>query len=171
LRALPAIALWLALVAARPVVADTTAREVLEHYAGLAYAAYSDAHAGAVHLHETVRALIARPTEDTLAGARAGWRAARVPYQQTEAFRFANPLVDEWEGRVNAWPLDEGLIDYVASRPGFALDENPYAAVNVIANQQITLSGRTIDARRIDAELLTDTLHQIDHIEANVAIG
>ena len=36
-----------------------------------------------------------------------------VPYQQTEAYRFGNAIVDDWEGRVNAWPLDEGLIDYV----------------------------------------------------------
>ena len=27
---------------------------------------------------------------------------------QTEAFRFGNAIVDDWEGRVNSWPLDEG---------------------------------------------------------------
>ena len=32
---------------------------------------------------------------------------------QTEGFRFGNAIVDDWEGKVNAWPLDEGLIDYV----------------------------------------------------------
>jgi len=31
-----------------------------------------------------------------------------VPYQQTEVYRFGNPIVDAWEGKVNAWPLDEG---------------------------------------------------------------
>ena len=51
-----------------------------------------------------------------------------MPYQQTEVFRFGNPIVDEWEGRVNAWPLDEGLIDYVAACYGGGTDENPYAA-------------------------------------------
>ena len=35
---------------------------------------------------------------------------------QTEAFRFGNKIVDDWEGRVNSWPLDEGLIDYVSAR-------------------------------------------------------
>ena len=45
------------------------------------------------------------------------WIAARVPYQQTEVYRFGNRIVDDWEGRVNAWPLDEGLIDYVDTVP------------------------------------------------------
>ena len=45
--------------------------------------------------------------------ARAAWVAARIPYMQTEAFRFGNKIVDDWEGKVNSWPLDEGLIDYV----------------------------------------------------------
>ena len=33
---------------------------------------------------------------------------------QSEVFRFGNAVVDDWEGQMNAWPLDEGLIDYVA---------------------------------------------------------
>ena len=58
--------------------------------------------------------------------ARARWLEARVPYQRTEAYRFGNPIVDGWEGKVNAWPLDEGLIDYVDQSYGGATDENPY---------------------------------------------
>ena len=54
--------------------------------------------------------------------ARTAWLAARVPYQQTEAYRFGNPIVDDWEGKLNAWPLDEGLIDYVDASYGGATD-------------------------------------------------
>ena len=93
-------------------------------------------------------ALIAAPSAEALQAARAAWLAARVPYQQTEVFRFGNPIVDEWEGKVNAWPLDEGLIDYVDAGYGGATDENPYAALNVIANPSFTLSGGTVDASR-----------------------
>jgi uncharacterized iron-regulated protein len=25
-------------------------------------------------------------------------------------YRFGNPIVDDWEGKGDAWPLDEGLI-------------------------------------------------------------
>ena len=50
-------------------------------------------------------------------------------------------------------------------------DENPYYTANVIANPQLMLSGRTIDASTIDQALLQETLHEVDGIEANVATG
>ena len=71
--------------------------------------------------------------------ARNAWLAARVPYQQTEAFRFGNRVVDEWEGRVNSWPLDEGLIDYTAASYGDESDFNYFYSANVIANEIIDL--------------------------------
>ena len=94
-----------------------------------------------------------------------------MPYQQTEAYRFGNAIVDEWEGKVNAWPLDEGLIDYVDPSYGGATDENPYAAINVIASPSFTLSGGAVDASAITPELLEGTLQEADAIEANVATG
>ena len=74
---------------------------------------YEDALTTAKALDQAVDALIAKPSAETLAAAREAWKAARIPYQQTEVYRFGNAIVDDWEGRVNAWPLDEGLIDYV----------------------------------------------------------
>jgi putative iron-regulated protein len=114
---------------------------------------------------------VAEPTDDNLSAARNAWKAARIPYMQTEALRFGNVIVDEWEGKVNAWPLDEGLIDYVAGAYGTESDENPYYAANVIANEKLMLSGRVIDARTIDKKLLAETLHELDGIESNVATG
>ena len=101
--------------------------------------------------------------------ARQAWIEARVPYQQTEGYRFANPFVDAWEGKVNAWPLDEGLIDCVDAGYGAVGDENPYGTLNVIANPTFTLSGREIDATEITPELLEEALREADAIEANVA--
>lgn len=147
-------------------------KAVLEHYADQAHATYEDALISARALDKAVERLLAEPSEDKLAAARMAWKAARVPYQQTEAYRFGNAIVDDWEGKVNAWPLDEGLIDYVSSRSyGEESDENPYYTANVIANEQLVLSGRTIDARRITKELLAESLHEIDEVEANVATG
>lgn len=143
--------------------------DVLTAYADLAKAGYGDALTSARHLQDAVATLISAPSAQTLVAARKAWLAARVPYQQTEAFRFGNPIVDAWEGRVNSWPLDEGLIDYVDG--GGATDENPYAAVNVIANKTFALSGATIDAAKITPELLSETLQEADGIEANVATG
>lgn len=143
---------------------------VVATYADLAQAVYTDSLTTAQALRAAVGDLVAAPSDQTLAAARAAWIAARAPYQQTEAFRFGNPIVDDWEGRVNAWPLDEGLIDYVAQ--GSAQnDDNALAALNVIGTPSFTLSGRTIDAHQITPDLIRDTLHEADGIEANVASG
>ena len=94
-----------------------------------------------------------------------------MPYQQTEVYRFGNVIVDEWEGKVNAWPLDEGLIDYVGAAYGGPTDENGLAVLNVIANPSFKLSGADVDATNITPELLESTLHEADENEANVATG
>jgi putative iron-regulated protein len=143
---------------------------VLDTYADIAEAAYGDSLVTAQALQAAVAALVADPTEATLADARAAWLAARVPYQQTEVYRFGNPIVDDWEGRVNAWPLDEGLIDYVATDSA-TNEENPFAGLNVIANRVLTLSGTDVDATVITPTLIADVLHEADGIEANVASG
>ncbi|MEM1316053.1 MAG: imelysin family protein, partial [Pseudomonadota bacterium] len=64
-----------------------------------------------------------------------------------------------------------GLIDYVDPTYGGATDENAYAALNVIANSSFALGGQTVDASAITPELLAETLHEADAIEANVATG
>ncbi|MBT9383086.1 peptidase [Pseudooceanicola sp. CBS1P-1] len=145
--------------------------EVLGTYADIALAAYGDSLSTATRLQDAVSALIAQPSAETLEAAKAAWLAARVPYQQTEAFRFGNPIVDDWEGKVNAWPLDEGLIDYVDPSYGGQSDENRYAVLNVIATPSFTLSGQQVDAAQITPALLSDTLQEADSVEANVATG
>lgn len=145
--------------------------EVLDTYADIAAAKYADSLATAQTLQTAVETLLAEPSTGALEAARAAWRAARVPYMQTEVYRFGNPIVDDWEGRVNAWPLDEGLIDYVDAVYGGATDENEYAALNVIANPTFTLSGQEIDATEITPALLEETLQEADGVEANVATG
>lgn len=144
--------------------------EVVAIYADIAAAAYGDSLTTAQALQSAVATLIVTPSESTLTAARSAWLAARVPYQQTEVFRFGNPIVDDWEGKVNAWPLDEGLIDYVAT--GYGLnEENTLSQLNIIATPKFTLSGSDIDATTITPALIADTLHEADGIEANVASG
>ncbi|SEO12640.1 imelysin. Metallo peptidase. MEROPS family M75 [Gemmobacter aquatilis] len=155
--------------AALPAFAVTEA-EVVQTYATLAEAGYADSLATAQALQAAVQALIATPSDATLQAARAAWIAARVPYQQTEAFRFGNPIVDDWEGRVNSWPLDEGLIDYVDASYGQS-EENLLSTLNVIATPHFTLGSTEIDASAITPDFLKSTLHEADGIEANVATG
>jgi putative iron-regulated protein len=167
-KSLAATAIVLALTT--PVFAATP-EEVLDTYVNIAAANYEDSLITAQRLQATVTALVAEPSAENLNAARAAWLAARVPYQQTEVFRFGNAIVDDWEGKVNAWPLDEGLIDYVDASYGGQTDENAFAALNVIANSTFTLSGEEIDATIISPALLEEALQEADGVEANVATG
>jgi putative iron-regulated protein len=145
--------------------------DVLTTYANIAAASFGDALTTAQALQGAVDALIANPSAQTQAAAKDAWFAARVPYLQTEVFRFGNPIVDEREGQINAWPLDEGLIDYVDITYGGATEENAYAGLNVIATPKFVLSGTDIDATTITPELLSTTLRDADGVITNVATG
>ncbi|WP_354551651.1 imelysin family protein [Kaistia defluvii] len=163
----------LALSGAAPVLAADApaASAVLKTYGDIAQAKYEDALAGAKALNVAVDALIANPTDATLAAARDAWKASRPAYQQTEVYRFGNAIVDDWEGRVNAWPLDEGLIDYVDAKSyGDSSDSNPLYAANVIANKTLQIGPDKVDATVINAELL-HKLQEAGDVEANVATG
>ncbi|MFN4169964.1 MAG: imelysin family protein [Pannonibacter phragmitetus] len=151
--------------------ADVKPADILATYQDVAAAAYADSVTSAKALKAAVDALIAKPDEETLAAARKAWIAARNPYQQTEAYRFGNAIVDDWEGKVNAWPLDEGLIDYVDVSYGDSSEENALYAANVIANPKLQLNGEEIDATVITPELLSEKLQEAGGVEANVATG
>ena len=146
-------------------------KQVLENYADIALAGYEDSLATAKALNDAIRTLVEKPSAETLDAARTAWIAARVPYQQTEAFRFGNAIVDDWEGKVNSWPLDEGLIDYVAPAYGTESDENDFYTANVIANPKIKVGGEEVDATKITPSFLSDTLQEIGGVESNVATG
>jgi putative iron-regulated protein len=171
---LAAIAATTALTAAifvLPAKAATDAKAVLTTYSDIALAKYEDSLTSAKALDTAIEALIAKPSDETLKAAREAWKAARIPYQQTEVYRFGNAIVDDWEGRVNAWPLDEGLIDYVDKGYGTESDENSLYTANVIANPSIEINGQKVDASKITPELLAGTLQEAGGIEANVASG
>ena len=138
---------------------------VLGNYADIAAAKYMDSFTTAQALQTAVDAQIASRSAENLQAAKVVWLSARVPYQQTEVYRFGNAIVDDWEGKVNAWPLDEGLIDYVDASYGGPSDENEFAALNVVASAKFSLSGVEIDATHITPKFLAETLHEADGVE------
>jgi len=103
---------------------ENTIEHIANNHADIAYAAYSDSKTAALVLQENVNTFIAAPSEDNLLAAKAAYKAIRAPYQQSEIMRFDSMItvgkhldsdggpasVDEWEGQVNAWPLDENHI-------------------------------------------------------------
>lgn len=106
---------------------EVTLDNVLRTNAAIAFAVYSDAASTASALHDALHEFVEAPSPATHAAAKAAWLAAREPYQQSEAFRFQAGPIDAIrddgtmgqdgegpEGRINSWPLGEGLIDYVA---------------------------------------------------------
>lgn len=148
---------------------EAAAKAVVSHYAELALAVFSDAASTGKQLQSAIDALLSNPSEETLNAAKEAWLAARVPYMQTEVFRFGNAVVDDWEGQLNAWPLDEGLIDYVAQDYQHALG-NPGASANIIANTEIQVGEDRIDVSEITGEKLAE-LNELGGSEANVATG
>ncbi|CAN7177722.1 imelysin family protein [Mesorhizobium amorphae] len=171
LAAIGATALLTAAVFVLPAKAETDAKAVIKTYADIALAKYEDSLTTAQALDKAVDALLAKPSVDTLNAAREAWKASRVPYQQTEVYRFGNKLVDDWEGKVNSWPLDEGLIDYVAKSYGTESDTNALYSANVIANKEIEINGKKVDASKLSPEFLSGTLQEAGGVEANVATG
>ncbi len=98
--------------------------EVKANYVAMAYAVYQDSLEAGIALQSAVNDFVASPTEDNLSLAKAAYKQARVPYQQSEVMRWDTAItleadlasdgglssVDDWEGQVNAWPLDENHI-------------------------------------------------------------
>ena len=174
LAAAAAAALVLPAIAAGPASANAEPDRaaIVENYANIAQAMYEDALIRATELDAVIDTFLAAPDAAGIIAAREAWLLSREPYQQTEVYRFGNAIVDDWEGKVNAWPLDEGLIDYVdVAIYGEASDENPLHNANVIANETIVIGAETIDASTIDTALLSEKLHEVGAIEANVATG
>jgi putative iron-regulated protein len=147
-----------------------TKTAVVAHYADLAHATFQDAVVTAEALDKAVDTLISEPTEANLEAAKQAWLAARVPYQQSEVFRFGNAIVDDWEGQLNAWPLDEGLIDYVESDDYQYELGNQGATANIVANSEINIGGTKVDVSTLTPALLAD-LNEIGGSESNVATG
>ena len=86
----------------------------VEAYVELVRASYARAASDAKVLQKAVDALLATPSEATLADARKAWVASRPAYMRTEAFRFYDGPIERVEGEINAWPVNEAYIDYVA---------------------------------------------------------
>jgi putative iron-regulated protein len=141
----------------------------LIHYSDLAHAIFQDSRAQAETLQLTINALLDQPNDDSLNAAKKAWKQARIPYQQSEVFRFSHRVVDDLEAQLNAWPLDEGLIDYVADSYEAELG-NMGAEANIIANPRLDFGGAIIDSQDINPEVLAE-LNELGGSEANVASG
>lgn len=122
------IAATIALTGCTPSQMDTKDNKVkgvdlLSSYSNIALANYSDAIKDAKQLNLAIKNFADNPTKNSLVLAKTAWLKSRESYGQTEIFRLSNGPIDAedgWvanaygalEGQLNAWPLDENMIDY-----------------------------------------------------------
>ncbi len=150
---------------------------LISSYATMAHAAYKDALDTAKTLQTAVDTYVETPTQANLDAAKEAYKAARQPYSQTEIFRFdegfvtandkrAISSIDSWEGQVNAWPLDEALIDYVSD----SYEGEYNSKDNIINSDSISVGSLNQDTSDITPELLAE-MNEIGGSEANVTTG
>lgn len=116
-------------------VTDSEKKEVIENYAAIVAASYEDSYEAALSLQQQINNFITNPSVAGFDACRNAWLAARLPYGQTEAYRFyGGPIDDEEgpEGQINAWPMDENWIDYVEGNATAGIINNPaeYPVIN-----------------------------------------
>ncbi|HJE03424.1 Iron-regulated protein A precursor [Aliarcobacter thereius] len=103
--------------------------KIVENYAKIAQENYKDALEDAKKLQIAINNFVENPTQESYDNAKLAWLESRESYGTTEAFRLSNGPIDseeEWieeaygalEGQINAWPLDENMIDYIIDADG-----------------------------------------------------
>lgn len=95
---------------------------VLRQHARLAHATWHDCLVLARRLQKAVEDFLANPAEKRLQQARRAWLDAR-PWQ-AQAVALVDDVSDEdrrRRARINPWPMDEGVVDYVEGDDGSGL--------------------------------------------------
>ncbi len=114
---------------------EKTPAPLLATYANIALDAYDNAEADAKKLQQSLSTFASSTTAANFGLAKKAWLASRESYGKTEIFRLSNGPVDAeegWveaaygalEGQINAWPLDENMIDYTVDSEGHRTSGN-----------------------------------------------
>ena len=102
---------------------------IIGNYTNMATANYKDAVNDAKALEKAINNFAKKPTKEALEKAKQAWRVARESYGTSEAFRLSGGPIDAEDGwvkeaygapeaQLNAWPLDENMIDYTMDADG-----------------------------------------------------
>jgi len=154
------------------------ATTILGAYSNIALANYSDALNDAKALQTSIDAFAKKPNAKTFAAAKEAWLESRESYGQTEAFRLSNGPIDAeegWvaeaygalEGQLNAWPLDENMIDYTIDANGAKTSGNIIDTVGMFNPGGEESSA--VDVKQITADALANLNENGG--EANVSTG
>jgi uncharacterized iron-regulated protein len=76
---------------------------------------YQDLADSSAALHAATIQLVSDPTEENFQAARQAWAAARVPWEQSEAFLFGPVDTYGYDPALDSWPLDHAGLDAAIS--------------------------------------------------------
>ncbi|NRP15062.1 imelysin family protein [Marinobacterium sp. xm-a-152] len=158
--------------------AGTQAKNFLNTYADLAGSSYQAALSDAKSLQSALQEFAAAPNAMTLEYAKQAWLQSRETYGVTEIFRLSEGPIDAeegWvadtygalEGQLNAWPLDENMIDYTTAADGSV------TSGNIVDTAGVFNPGGE-DAEAVDVSSITaDAISALNENggDANVATG
>ena len=150
----------------------------LESYSNIAFDNYTDALKDAKNLKISIDKFVSNPTQENLDSAKKAWLQARESYGSTEIFRLSNGPIDAedgWiaetygalEGQINAWPLDENMIDYTIDADGKRTSGNIIDTVGKF--NPGGEESKEVDVTKITVEALTELNENGG--EANVSTG
>jgi putative iron-regulated protein len=99
-----------------PAFPSAMADPVIATYKMLVHRTYQLSLDEAGKLKTAIAAFVAAPDAAKLMAAKQAWLQSRLPYNQTDAYRFYGGPIDNEEdgpeGAINGWPLDENYVDY-----------------------------------------------------------
>lgn len=150
----------------------------LTTYTKLAQLSYENSVKDAKALQQAIEQFAKKPTEETLAKAKQAWLNSRESYGQSEIFRLSQGPIDAeegWvaekygnkEGQINAWPLDENMIDYTVDAEGKRTSGN-------IIDSKGEFNPGGEDPKAVNVDKITpDVISELNENggEANVAAG
>jgi len=150
----------------------------LKAYSDIALDTYTDALNDANNLKLAIKNFTNDTSELNFSLVKQAWLKSRESYGQTEAFRLANGPIDAedgWvaetygslEGQLNAWPLDENMIDYTIDASGNKTSGNIIDTVGVF--NPGGEGSTSVDVKNITVDAIT-SLNE-NGGDANVASG
>lgn len=151
---------------------------ILEAYANIALDNYTNALKDAKNLKVVIDKFAKTPTQENFDAAKKAWLDSRESYGSTEIFRLSNGPIDAeegWiadtygslEGQINAWPLDENMIDYTVDAEGKLTSGNIIDTVGKF--NPGGEDSKEVDVTKITVDALTDLNENGG--EANVSTG
>ncbi|MFY4764970.1 imelysin family protein [Aliarcobacter butzleri] len=151
---------------------------ILEAYSNIALDNYTNALKDAKNLKIAIDKFAKAPTQENFDAAKKAWLDSRESYGSTEIFRLSNGPIDAeegWiadaygslEGQINAWPLDENMIDYTVDAEGKLTSGNIIDTVGKF--NPGGEDSKEVDVTKITVDALTDLNENGG--EANVSTG